>query len=312
MLGKKRRSIIDWIQGRVDGAPLDMRTFLRERLNLHHARTCTWLYEHPCFKNWYHADTNTKICYQADAGAGKTMLSCVITRYLKDQGLKTAYFSYSFNDPYRRNAISAIRSLALQVLMQIDIIPDKVLSLYETEMSNYAFVLQDVDTAAAVLQTLLKHTSRIHVVIDGLDECVDGAIMSKNFTKIMSANTLGIVKWFLTSRKDEYAQLLARQVNTNNMIPDSKVIMEDIKIYLQDHLLAQGHIDKCIDRWTAASEGNFQYISIRLRTLKGIGLTCEEDIEEELKRFPMGLTGCYLRTLEKLALRSKHEQELAR
>ena len=285
---------------------------IQKGLDLHQNGTCTWIYEDPSFKDWYNADKKKTIWYHADAGAGKTVLSSVLSKYLEEQGLKTAYFSYSFSDPYRREPISAIRSLALEVLKQTDTVPDKVLSLYETEMANFALTLRDLNVAIAVLQALLKQTSQIHVIADGLDECLDTSIMSRAFAQLVSADTLGIVIWFLTSRHDYFAQNLAKQVNAIEMIPGSKVIMGDIKLYLHNSLLAHGHATSCINQWTAASNGNFLWISFMLRTLTAVDLTCDEDIAEELGRFPKGLTGFYLRTLEKLALRTGLHQELAR
>ena len=308
-----RRSIVDWIRAGQDDVKLDARMHLREGLNNHHVGTCTWLYKDPTFKNWYFADINESIWYHAPPGAGKTILTSVLATYLQEQGSKIAYFSYSFNDPYRKETISAIRSLALQVLAHTDSIPDKVMKIYETEMANYSFTLRDVYTAVDVLQALLRQVSRIHVIVDGLDECSDSSLMSSKFAQLMKADTLGIVKWFLTSRdNDQRVQFLAQQVGANEMVPDSRVIMGDIRIYLQSHLLASGHVDSCVDHWTTASEGNFLWISLTLDTLMGTDLTCDEDIEEELKRFPKGLTGYYLRTLEKLSYRSNRQQELAR
>ena len=313
---KKRRAIVEWIRAGEDESTSDMRVHLRERLKTHHLGTCTWLYEDMNFKTWYSASTNKAIWYHAEPGTGKTILSSVLTKYLQDQllegkRLKTSYFSFSFNDPYRRQAISAIRSLALQVLMQLDTIPNSVLNLYETEMANYAFALRDINTAVLVLKALLRQTDRFHVIVDGLDECLDRPDMSSSFAQLVSTDTLGIVKWFFTSRTDYYAQQLAKQVDASEIIPDLKVIMGDIRIYLQDRLLVSGHVNHCINQWTATSGGNFLWVSLNLRTLTGVDLNCDEDIEEELKKFPKDLTGCYLRTLETLTLCSEYHQELA-
>ena len=311
ILDEMRRLIVDWLKAGEDDAKLDMRMDLRTNLDLQQVGTCTWLYDNPTFKAWHNATSNAAVWYHAGPGAGKTILSSVLTKYLQDQGLKTAYFFYSFNDPSRRKAITAIRSLALQLLTQSDTIPDSVLRLYETEVANRTFTLRDHHTIALVLQALLKQSSRIHVILDGLDECYDRSLMRDIFVQLMSAETYGLVKWFFTSRNEPDLRSMTRQVGASEIVPSPKVIMGDIKKYLQDHM-AGDHSIVCIDQWTTASEGNFLWIHLMLRILTGMDLTCDEDIEEELEKFPKGLTGCYLRSLQQLSLRSKQHQELAR
>ena len=49
-----------------------------------------------------------------------------------------------------------------------------------------------------------------------------------------------------------------------------------------------------------------------VQVLEGEGLTCDEEIQEELEKFPKDLTGWYLRSLQQLSARSAQQQELAR
>lgn len=232
------------------------------------------------------------------------------------EGLKVVYFFCSFNDPSRRKAISAIRSLALQIMTLTDTVPDQVVKLYETDVAHHLFALKDPQTATMVLQAFLKklpsHLPRLHIVLDGLDECHDGDQMRSSLSRLISTDTYGLIKWFFTSRPESEIQKMAYQVNAEEIVPSATVLINDITRYLQDRTTRDDYPMCCVESWAAASEGNFLWMSLMLKILVGMDLTCDEEIDEELNKFPSGLAGCYLRSIQQLSLRSKPHQELAR
>lgn len=307
-----RKCIADWILGGEDRANLDVRPDLREKLEVHHPGTCSWLYEHPTFNHWTNATTNSTLWYNAGPGTGKTILCSALAKHLRDKGLKTIYFFFSFNDSRKRKPINAIRSLALQLLTQASTIPDKVLRLYETEMEHYAYELRDENTAILVLRFLLNQASRVHIVLDGLDECDNRPLMIRLFSQTMLTETLGLVKWFYSSRDEVDLRLFAQRVHASEIAASPKVIMDDIKRFLKESSSDDDFPEECIDHWTDASEGNFLWMSLVLDILKRNGLTCDEDIEEELGEFPKGLVGCYQRGLQRLLVKSEREKEFVR
>ena len=285
-----------------------MRLEMDTHMRLHHLGTCEWIYQNSTFKAWDNATTSAATWYHAGPGAGKTILASSLTRHLQDRGSKVIYFFYSFNDPTRSQSLHAIRCLTLQLLDQCDVIPEKICRLYE---SNRMFGLRSLETIVAVFQALLDCSSRTHVVLDGLDECSDRPVMTNLFTKLISLNTCGLVKWFFTSRHERDIRLLAQETGASDIVPSITTINGDIKKYLEHSMTKNGHADSCANIWAKASEGNFLWITLMHATLTG-GSTCEEDLEAELRKFPKGLTGCYLRGLQQLSLRLDTHQELAR
>jgi hypothetical protein len=262
--------------------------------------------------DWLDGDSSTRLWYHAGPGSGKTILASAFIRHLQARGLKVAYFFYSFSDPKRRKSITAMRPLALQILTQTLEIPDQVVKLYEADVANHVFTLSNPRTAVLVLQAFLKLPDRIHIILDGLDECHDGPLMRSSLSHFMSTHTYGIVKWFFTSRNENEIRIMARQVRAAEIEPSPSLVIRDIKIYLEEKTTRDDLPECCVESWADASEANFLWISLMLNIMVGEDLTCEEEIAEELEKFPMGLTGCYLRSLEQLLLRSKQQQELAR
>lgn len=229
--------------------------------------------------------------------------------------MKTAYFFFSFNESNRRSTIIALRSLILQVLAQSERIPDKVERLYNSEAANKMFTLEDHRTAEAVLLALLDKSPRIHVIIDGLDECRDRNVLKSVLSPLISTTTLGLVKWFLTSRTEPDFRNLAEQVGAKELIPKKEALMADIKNYLDSqrtHVHGRLDDDDSIEYWTEASEGNFLWINLMVQTMTGEYSTSQAEIDEDLERFPDGLTRCYLRCLKQISHRPEKHQELAR
>lgn len=197
-----------------------------------------------------------------------------------------------------------------------DTVPDQVVKLYETDVAHHLFALKDHQTATMVLQAFLKklpsHLPRLHIVLDGLDECHDGDQMRSSLSRLISTDTYGLIKWFFTSRPESEIQKMAYQVKAEEIVPSAAVLINDITRYLQDRTTRDDYPMCCVESWAAASEGNFLWMSLMLKILVGMDLTCDEEIDEELNKFPSGLAGCYLRSIQQLSLRSKPHQELAR
>jgi len=310
--GEQRKQVVQWLKGGEDDTTLDVRIDLQKHLEFHHAHTGEWLYEDPIFVDWLDSDSNARLWYHAGPGSGKTVLASTLIGHLQARGFKVAYFFYSFSDPKRRKSITAMRSLALQILTQTLEIPDQVMNLYEADAANHVFTLSNPRTAVLVLQAFLKLPDRIHIILDGLDECHDGPLMRSTLSHFMSTHTYGIVKWFFTSRNEHEIRIMARQLQVAEIEPSPPLVIRDIKRYLEEKTTRDELPECCVEGWADASEANFLWISLMLNIMVGKDLTCEEDIAEELEKFPAGLTGCYLRSLEQLLLRSKQQQELAR
>jgi hypothetical protein len=311
---KMRKDIVDWIKAGEDDAKLDIRGDIRENMERRYDNTCEWLFEHPDMEKWLAAKKSTALWYSAPPGAGKTILASAVALHLQDKGLKTATFFYSFNDVVRRKPITALRCLALQLLKHSDPIPDKVRRLYEEDIMNHCFKLVYFQVAIEVIEALIKQIGRIHIIVDGLDECPDRQQLFNSICPLLKTKTYGIVKWFFASRREHDIRSSMRKHGVTEIEAPRDRLVSDIRRYVTNHLQEKlgSNCEKCIEHWTSESEGNFLWVTHMLRIVGGEDLTCEEEIEEELNRFPKGLTGCYIRSLAQLSKRPERHQQLAR
>jgi hypothetical protein len=179
-------------------------------------------------------------------------------------------------------------------------------------MSQNQGKLQNPGVILAVLQMLLKRTDRVHVVLDGLVECEDHQLLIRKLRDVFQARSLGIVKWFWSSRGEYGFGQLASTVNAIPFHVFSETVELDIRRFLEDSPEMAGDTDKSIDDWVHATEGNFLWLPMMLRTLSGCDLTCPAEIEEEMGKFPVGLTGCYYHVLDQCLKKPTGHYHLAR
>lgn len=308
------KQIADWIVGGEEPSKLDFRTDLSESRTIRQEGTCSWLFNQPTFESWYEANTNAVAWYNAPPGSGKTILSAAVAHHLEVQNRQVVYFRYSFDDNTRKKQLSALRSIALQLRRIKGHIPDQVLADYQKEVDHHAYHLQDSETAAKVVEAFIKQCPRVHIIVDGLDECSDSGKVLDIFRRLVTFSTYGVTKWFFTSRDEPSIRSTMEDVNAMEIRPSRGIIMNDITIYLdsQDKKMAARQCASCVQYWTAASEENFLYSKLMFDILCGEGVTCSDEIHEELQKFPPGLKGCYMRCIENITHRPERERELAR
>ncbi|KAF2455724.1 hypothetical protein BDY21DRAFT_365446 [Lineolata rhizophorae] len=277
---RKQKDLEQAIKAAEEDDKLDVRGGIRINMDVRHENTCDWLLEHPGMKAWLDAKKTATVWYNAPPGAGKTISSSPISRKLQDKGLRTATFFYSFNDLSRRKPVTALGSLALQLLAYTDSVPDKVQRLYEEGVMNHRSQLNNMDAAVEVVEALIKQLSCIRIIVDSLDKCQDRPQLFDSWHRLSNVKTYGIY------------------------------IAQQFKGRL-DH-----DCERCILHWTAESEGNFLWATLMIRIMEGEDLTCEEEIEGKIEgklhKFPKGLTGCYLRSLAQLSKRPERHRQLAR
>jgi hypothetical protein len=316
-----RTKIVDWIKGGEDDEKFDVRPGFRDRKNAHQAGTCQWLFEVPVFITWSDAPENNVVWYNGEPGVGKSILCAALLAHLTELGcscgqdFKTVCFFFTYNDPHQREPITAIRSLSLQLLTHLKPeIPSEVVDLFRDDMDSHVSKLWDLQTAVKVMRALIKRLGRVYIVLDSLDECEwkDYQQLQETFGALMLSNTYGLVKWFFSSRNDSNIRLLLQHVGAREKTAPLGLITNDIKSYLRVQA-AEGVLPiKCVDHWADAAEGNFLWMRQMIQVLCGVESTCLEEIKEELGKFPKGLIGCYLRSLQQLLKRPERHQDLTR
>lgn len=301
----RRERIIRWI---TNDSNLDIRVNLRDAAERHQEGTCQWLLDDQRFKSWCESRVNAVLWYHANPGSGKTVLAAAVVEHLKKQGQNVAYFFYSFNSPSRKQGISGLRSLALQLFHLVNFVPQTLQDRFDFEMIHNMEGLLHQSTAVAAVHDLLNHgCADVCIVVDGLDECSDEAQTLMSFQNLLGLGTYGLVKWFFTSRNQPRIKASMDKCKAQEIKAETDVISQDIRAYFSKYITC----NKCVARWSEGEE-NFLYARLVCETLRGEGLTSEEEIDQALKTYPKDLNGYYMRVLEKLSGKSELEQERAR
>jgi replication-associated recombination protein RarA len=87
-----------------------------EQLKQRFGKTGSWLFEHASIKQWLDAKQSMILWYDALPGFGKTILASITAQKLRDDGKDVVTFFYTFTDGDLTKTITALQSLALQLL----------------------------------------------------------------------------------------------------------------------------------------------------------------------------------------------------
>ncbi|KAI1383098.1 uncharacterized protein F4822DRAFT_440780 [Hypoxylon trugodes] len=307
------KKIAKWISGGEDISKLLFRSDLRDIHDIRQDGTCNWIFEQESFKSWYEAKESTVAWYHAPPGSGKTVLSTVVAYHLQENN-QVVYYRYSYDDPTRKNPLTALRSIALQLRTIQGRIPDQAEECYKEEVEHHAYQLQDPEVAIQVVEAFIAQMPRIHIIIDGLDECSDVEKALSMFRRLTRLDTCGIAKWFFTSLNEAPIRNIMEEVQAIEISPPTGAIGDDIGVFLSSRgeKLARQTCAECVRYYTASSEENFLYSTLMFNILCGDGITCNDEIHDELQKFPRKLTGCYTRCLQNIARRAEPERNLAR
>ncbi len=250
----------------------------------------------------------------AAPGSGKSVLSASVVDKLlqseKKEHTNVIYFFCRFDEPEKCKAISALRSLAIQALKLIQYIPDELYELYQDEFSAEDSFVANIDVAERVLGYLLKRIEYVSVIVDGLDECHESAILD-SLIRLRDQKSYGITKYFFTSRDDALVRKRFENSKSAILTVPSKVIQTDIRKFLEDNSDILCGTREQLDRITKLYEGNFLMMRLTVDPFKNEELTCAEEFEEALNDFQPQLARCWFRSLQRLSQRSEKVQELA-
>ncbi|KAK6508944.1 hypothetical protein TWF481_003712 [Arthrobotrys musiformis] len=145
-----------------------------------------WILENSDFKKWRDDDEYRILWISGDPGKGKTMLLCGIIDELDKlapSDVDLSYFFFQGADGRINSATAALRGLIYSLILQnSELIPEIEKSYnegggapdtFQNTNCNAWFRLSGLFTR--ILDYLVRETSKtIYMVIDGLDECIDG------------------------------------------------------------------------------------------------------------------------------------------
>jgi hypothetical protein len=292
----------------------DPKTDLERHLSSRHLGTAEWIFEDPVYLKWQSAGETSSVWLNAAPGSGKSVLAASIVDNLQQSQKKAQkhviYFFCRFDEPEKCKAMSALRSLSIQALKLLKYIPDELYELYQDEYSVEDCYVNNIAIVERTLGYLLKRIDYVSVIIDGLDECHETALLD-SLTRLRDQKGHGITKWLFTSRNDPVVRKKFENSKWDILTVPSKIVQEDIRKFLEDNSDLLCGTSKQLDRITEMSEGNFLMMRLTIDPFRNEELTCSEEFEEALDTFQPELGRCWFRSLQRLLHRSEQIQELA-
>ncbi|PVH70510.1 hypothetical protein DL98DRAFT_436902, partial [Cadophora sp. DSE1049] len=169
--------ILQWLE------VADPRTNHQQAYATHKPGTGDWFVTGQTYRDWL-AKPKSFLWLNGKAGCGKTVLSSTIIESITahcdyNEGCVVVYFYFSFGDSNKQHYVNMLRSLLAQIVSQVDITPDCLMSLHRAYQRSKPPVL----ALTHALQTLVDERllCHVYVIIDALDEIPDTDERSDTF-----------------------------------------------------------------------------------------------------------------------------------
>lgn len=224
----ERREIVDFVS-MSDGEAYQADTFSRREEG-----TGTWLLEAPEFSVWLNRNKHTLFCHVIP-GAGKTILSSIVNDYLQrkfgdEPSVGVAYVFCDYRQQNFQTANILLASLLRQLLQKIPLIPEHIKNLYfKYRDAKRRLQLKDL---CQCLDVVIGDFSKVHIVIDALDECDWEArhYLLKQIFDLQSKHNLG---FFATLRP--IPEVTSRFEDCQSL--EIRAHIEDVKTYLSGQIV---------------------------------------------------------------------------
>ncbi|KAL2198354.1 hypothetical protein P885DRAFT_32223, partial [Corynascus similis CBS 632.67] len=279
-----------------------------------------WVLDNADFRRWRNDAQSRLLWIKGDPGKGKTMLLCGIINEL-NSGSDSSLLSFFFcqaPDPRINNATAVLRGLTYLLVAQQ---PSLISHIQKYDAAGYP-VFRGVNAWIALSETFIDILEDptlppIRLVIDALDECIEGLDLLLNL--VVQTSVYPGVKWIVSSR---YWPTIEKKLDAT---------MQKLNLSLE---LNEESVSTAVTAyirfkvaWLAEQNGyNMdtrdvveRYLSVNAHgTFLWVALVCQElaniygwEVEEWLETFPPGLDALYRRMMDHIH-RSRHTKLVQR
>lgn len=160
-----------------------------------------WIVNHPDFQQWQDDAECRLLWIKGDPGKGKTMLLCgMIDELSQDNTRVISYFFCQATEERLRKAVNVLRGLIWHLIVQRPSLISYVQERYDQSGKdlfndhNAWYPMSEILTAMLADENLKDAI----LLIDGLDECIDGRSLLLDF--ITQSSSSQRIKWVISSR----------------------------------------------------------------------------------------------------------------
>ena len=261
---------------------------------------CEWLLSDPAFIDWAQPTTFSQVLWlHARPGSGKSILCSFLIDHVIKSGKLCSFFFFKYGHNSKRTENYLLRSLALQIALQVSEFEMALYSLYEEGIR-----LEKME-ARAIWQRLfvsvlfkLNIQKTLYWIIDGLDEAESIVALLDMLSAIgISRSQICVIA---TSRR---LSIIAKAFDKlASKVPVTAVCLDQnardyIRYYVESEMyqmhgvpaFRQQIVSKIVDR----ADGNFLWAHLALKEI--VQCNNQEDIERAPEEIPSGMTSLYHR-----------------
>ncbi|PBK65236.1 hypothetical protein ARMSODRAFT_438992 [Armillaria solidipes] len=313
ILAKRLRvqNVVNWLE------PLDSRAKLREVRERRQLGTCEWLLSHPRFASWY--SSGSFLWMNGIPGNGKTLLTSFVIDHLKERVTsdEIVLFAFAdFQDARSTDVVVLLRTLLARLLDHCkpeDFVEEPDFAELEKTMQRYH---ADRPKFLQYLVELLGKASapwkRVFVVIDALDECMQGK-RRESIAAIRDLASAGSnISILVTSRAEQDIVDVLSSVPTISLVNETWRVKDDIRRFIEEKMnnsdLSLARLPEPVRARISSTllekaNGMFRLVDCQLQSLAEVDF--ENDIDEILRNLPADLNSMYERIFQRVKSKGK-------
>lgn len=249
-----RRQVLDWLSEHQYEAQY------RRGYQLHCSDTCKWLLDHENYVRWFQSRSSF-LWMHGQAGSGKTIATSYLIHHLassqKFPDFVLGYFYYDASTIESLTPETFFGAILKQFCSELPELPTEVVDSYKRATNRSGTPKQpSLSELKFLLRTFLERQNSAVIVIDGIDESPDYAVVCDFLTSVVQSGQYPL-RVFVSSRPEVD---LRRRFKQFQQIPVPEFALEeDIGVYIKMRIATDPRLRRM-------SEKMKQYVELTLRT----------------------------------------------
>ncbi|PWW74296.1 NACHT-ANK domain protein transcript variant 1 [Tuber magnatum] len=274
--------------------------------------TCSWVMEHPKYKDWLEKKTSGLLWLSADPGCGKSAIASFLVGHLQSRpDTIVCYFFFKDDSDEQRSAPFALCAILHHIFRKRERLIEFAGEAFKARGIKFT---QEIDTLWDILVKAVLEwgCGEVICVVDALDECEDGTLapLIHHVTRLSGSQDLNIPLTLLVT-SHPYHKIerdLGSPATTIRLKGEdelraismsvTRVIDDGIK-NLESYWGKPGELGYLRNLLESSADRTFLWVSLVLDVLKD----SEDDSREELTNIastaPCDLAGLYTKILDK-------------
>ncbi|KAG8532551.1 uncharacterized protein KY384_002428 [Bacidia gigantensis] len=269
--------------------------------------TCEWITSKDSYREWCDTASNTPrvLWVTGRPAAGKSVLAGYVISQLEQQSFACSHFFFRYGDKTKSRLDICLRSLAFQMASHNSGVREKFSGMQKMderlELASPRNMWRRL-FMSGIFKTMLTPQ---FWVIDGLDECEDGALFLDSM--LASLDDATPLRVFITSRESPELQKRVDSFGVHRARHERMTIADtlpDIELLVKTNIRSVSldsdeQRQDLVGKLLAKSEGSFLWTALVLESLsKSYG---EQEISQSLEDLPPDIENLYQRTLYTLS-----------